>query len=157
MPMCGSKAALGVLEPAVLQRAASSRTPGRLGSLLLLFLLFGLGDGGLLLLLLLHGLLFGLLLGLLLLHGLLLLVLLLLSLRRRGLIVVVIVAAATDQRQTGRAHDAGPRRGSQERPPRHLAAPHSLPIVSFAHRAAPFPHRPLCPLAPGLDPIGDVR
>ena len=135
------EAALGVLEPAVLQRAASSRTASRLGGLLLLFLLFGLGDGGLLLLLLLHGLLFGLLLGLLLLHGLLLLVLLLLSLRRRGLIVVVIVAAATDQCQSGRAN-AGPRRRLQQRPSAHRATPHPLPIASFTHQYARSLRRP---------------
>ena len=97
---------------------------------MLLFLLLGLGDGSLLLLLLLllHGLLFGLLLGLLLLHGLLLLLRLC-----RSLIVVVIVAAATDQRQAGRAN-AGPRRRFEQRTPAHRPSPHLLPVVSLAHQ-----------------------
>ena len=119
-----------------------------------LLLLLLLGDSALFLLFLL-GLLLLLLLHRLLLGGLLLLLDLLLSLRGGLLAAVVVIAAATDQRQTGGA-DPGPRRGSQERPPRHPVAPYSLPVVSFAHRAAPIPHRPVFPYVPELDQSGDV-
>ena len=83
------------------------------------------GHGGLFLLFNGLGLLFGLLLGLLLLWlllGLLLHDLLLLLLRLSDSLLTVVVVAAADQRQPGRT-DAGPRRGPQQRPPRHLVAP----------------------------------
>ena len=88
------------------------------------------GHGGLFLLCNGLGLLFGLLFGLLLLGllllwlllGLLLHDLLLLLLRLSDSLLTVVVVAAADQRQPGRT-DAGPRRGPQQRPPRHLVAP----------------------------------
>ena len=121
--------------------------PGSFGNLFGHLFLLGGGLRLLISLLLLHRLLLLLLLGLLLhslllilllcllLSGLLLILLLLLRLSDRLLTIVIVVAAA-DEGQTGRAH-AGAGRSSQERPPRHPVAAHSLPVVSFAHETTP--------------------